>query len=120
SRGVKTILRCCTTRHRAASGLHSAHSRPRYRRYGRDSASLTNVCVRPEADIPYNLSPMSWRPRFHHLKHPRPRPRVKQSHYLFHASHWSSMSETSLILAIVKLGTEERLAVGPTRVRFRA
>jgi len=63
---------------------------------------------------------MSWRPRFHHLRHPRRGPRVKQPRYLFHASHWSSMSEISLILAIVKLATEERLAVGPARARFRA
>jgi hypothetical protein len=30
------------------------------------------------------------------------------------------MSEISLTLAILKLATEERLAVGPARARFRA
>lgn len=30
------------------------------------------------------------------------------------------MPEADLILAILKLGTEERLAVGPARSRFRA
>jgi hypothetical protein len=61
----------------------------------------------------------SWQPRFHHLTHPRPAPRVKQSRHLFHASQWPIMSEISLVLAIVRLATEERLAVGPARVRFR-
>ena len=63
---------------------------------------------------------MPWRPRFHDLKHPRPRPPVKQPRGYFHASQWPTMSQLFLALAIRKLATEERLAVGPARARFRA
>jgi hypothetical protein len=63
---------------------------------------------------------MSWQPRFHHLKHPRRRPSVNQPRHYFKASQWSSMSELFLGLAIRKLATEEQLAVGPARARYRA
>jgi hypothetical protein len=63
---------------------------------------------------------MSWQPRFHRLRHPRKRPRAKEPRLLFHASRWANLPDIFLGLAILKLGTEERLAVGPARARYRA
>jgi hypothetical protein len=64
---------------------------------------------------------MSWRPRFHELKHPpRLQPRHKERRDYFKASHWTTMPEIPLIIAVTKLALEERLAVGPARVRHRA
>jgi hypothetical protein len=64
---------------------------------------------------------MSWRPRFHELKHPpRLRPRRKERRDYFKASRWPTMPEIPLIIAVTKLALEERLAVGPARVRYRA
>jgi hypothetical protein len=63
---------------------------------------------------------MSWHPRFHHLKHPKPGPRVKQPRQYFRESQWSDMPKVFLALAIRKLATEEQLALGPARARFRA
>ena len=45
---------------------------------------------------------------------------MKEPPCLFQASQWSRMSQTFLRLVILKLGTEERLASGPARTRFRA
>jgi hypothetical protein len=61
-----------------------------------------------------------WRPRFHHLKHPKRRPRLKQPRQYFLASQWPSMPRVFLGIAISKLATEEHLAQGPARTRFRA
>jgi len=63
---------------------------------------------------------MSWRPRFHHLKHSKLRPRLKQLRHYFLVSQWAQMPKVYLIVAISKLATEERLSVGPARARFRA
>jgi hypothetical protein len=63
---------------------------------------------------------MSWRPRFHYLKHPKRRPGIKQPREYFHASHWPKFAKLFLNLAIRKLSTEEYLATGPKRARFRA
>ena len=63
---------------------------------------------------------MSWRPRFHHLKHPKRGPRLKQPREYFLASRWPTFPEIFLNLAIRKLSTEEQLATGPTRARFRS
>jgi hypothetical protein len=63
---------------------------------------------------------MSWRSRFHDLRHPRKRPRAKKPRHLFNFSRWSTCPDTFLMLAILNLGTEERLAVGPARTRYRA
>ena len=63
---------------------------------------------------------MSWRLRFHHLEHPKPRARLKQPRRYFHASQWAEMPKVYLVVAISKLATEERLSVGPARARFRA
>ena len=62
---------------------------------------------------------MSWRSRFHHLKHPKRRPRMKEPRALDLVSRWPRLSKIFLNLAIRKLGTEEFLATGPTRARFR-
>ncbi len=63
---------------------------------------------------------MDWRPRFHYLRHPRPSRRVKEPRCLYQASKWPTMPELFLRLAILKLGTEEQLASGAVRTRFRA
>src|SRR5436190_9922248 len=63
---------------------------------------------------------MSWRSRFHDLRYPpKQRPRFRVPRLLFHASRWPSLSYIYLGLAISKLGTEERLALGPARTRYR-
>jgi len=63
---------------------------------------------------------MSWRQRFHHLEHPRPRPHLKEPRRYFQVSQWAQMPKVFLVIAISKLATEERLSVGPARARFRA
>jgi hypothetical protein len=63
---------------------------------------------------------MSWRPPFHHLKHPRRRLRVKEARDYFKASHWPTMPKVFLAIAVSKLATEEKLASGPARTRYRA
>ena len=63
---------------------------------------------------------MSWRPRFHHLKHPKRRPRMKQPRDYFRVSRWPTFSKIFLNLAIRKLSVEEYLAKGPSRTRYRA
>jgi hypothetical protein len=45
---------------------------------------------------------------------------VKEPRLLLHASRWRSLPDIFLGLAILKLATEERLAVGPARTRYRA
>ena len=65
---------------------------------------------------------MSWRPRFHHLRHPkRIRQRVKQPREFvyFQAAQWATLPEVFLVVAISKLGQQERMMVGPARVRYR-
>jgi|SRR4051812_27310920 hypothetical protein len=63
---------------------------------------------------------MAWRSRFHHLKHPkRLRRRIREPRDYFRASQWGSMSKVFLGLAIRKLATEEELAIGPSRARYR-
>jgi hypothetical protein len=64
---------------------------------------------------------MSWRPRFHELKHPRRlRVRRKEPRDYFKASQWPTMPEIYLTIAVTKLALEERLASGPARARYRA
>ena len=63
---------------------------------------------------------MSWRPPFHHLKHPRLRRRIKEPRNYFRASQWPTMPKAFLAVAVSKLATEEQLASGPVRVRYRA
>jgi len=63
---------------------------------------------------------MAWRPLFHELEYPRRRARVRQPRQYFHVSQWSSMSKLFLGVAIRKLATEEQLALGPARARFRS
>jgi hypothetical protein len=63
---------------------------------------------------------MSWRPRFHYLKHPKRRQRVKEPRDYFKASQWPTMAEVFLAIAVSKLVTEEQLAHGPARARYRA
>ena len=63
---------------------------------------------------------MPWRPRFHHLKHPSRRPPPKEPRSYFLASQWPKFPKVFLAVAIRKLGTEEHLAVGPARARYRA
>jgi len=63
---------------------------------------------------------MSWRPPFHHLKHPKPRPRIKEPRDYFKASHWPTMPKAFLAVAVSRLATEEQLASGPVRARYRA
>ena len=63
---------------------------------------------------------MSWRTPFHHLEHPVTRPRIRQPREYFHASLWPQMPKVFLALAIRKLATEEQLAIGPARARFRS
>jgi hypothetical protein len=63
---------------------------------------------------------MSWRPPFHHLEHPKRRRRVNQPRDYFKASHWPTMPKVFLAIAVSKLATEERLASGPARARYRA
>jgi hypothetical protein len=63
---------------------------------------------------------MSWRPPFHHLKHPKRRPRINQPPDYFKASQWPTMPKAFLAVAVSKLATEEKLASGPARVRYRA
>jgi hypothetical protein len=58
---------------------------------------------------------MSWRPRFHYLKHPKQRQRVKEPRDYFKASQWPTMPEVFLAIAVSKLVTEE-----PARARYRA
>ena len=62
---------------------------------------------------------MSWRPAFHHLKHPKRRAPIKEPRDYFKASQWPTMPEVFLAVAVSKLATEERLASGPARARFR-
>lgn len=62
---------------------------------------------------------VTWRSRFHHLKHPKKRPPVKQPRNYFKVSSWPSFSRVFLIIAIRKLSTEEFLAVGPARALYR-
>jgi hypothetical protein len=63
---------------------------------------------------------MSWRAPFHHLEHPRRRQRVKEPRDYFRASRWPTMPKVFLAVAVSKLATEERLASGPARTRYRA
>ena len=65
---------------------------------------------------------MSWRPRFHHLRHPKRRPRPKQPREweYFTTSRWVSFPKLILNLTIRKLSVEEFLAKGPKRTRIRA
>jgi hypothetical protein len=63
---------------------------------------------------------MSWRPPFHHLEHPKRRRRIHEPRHYFKASHWPMMPKVFLAIAVSKLATEERLASGPARVRYRA
>jgi hypothetical protein len=62
---------------------------------------------------------MYWRSRFHHLKHPKPRSRVRQPLQYFYASQWPRFSKGSLIIAIRRLAREEWFASGPAKARFR-
>jgi hypothetical protein len=63
---------------------------------------------------------MSWRPPFHHLKHPKRRPRIKEPREYFKPSQWPKMPKAFLAVAVSKLATEEQLASGPVRARYRA
>jgi hypothetical protein len=63
---------------------------------------------------------MSWRPPFHHLKHPKRRARIKEPRDYFKASQWPTMPKPFLAVAVSKLATEEQLASGPARARYRA
>lgn len=63
---------------------------------------------------------MSWRPPFHHLKHPKRRARIKEPRDYFKASAWLTMPKVFLAVAVSKLATEEKLASGPARARYRA
>ena len=63
---------------------------------------------------------MDWRSRVHQLRHPKPRPRVKQPRQYFYASQWPRFPKLYLVLAIRKLAREERFANGPAKARFRA
>ena len=64
---------------------------------------------------------MSWRAKFHELKHPpRLRQRTKERRDYFMASQWPTMPEMALMLAVCKLALEERLASGAARVRYRS
>ena len=63
---------------------------------------------------------MSWRSRFHRLKHPKRGPRVKEPVDYFCVSRWVKFSHLFLNLAIRNLSIEEYLAVGPARARYRA
>ena len=63
---------------------------------------------------------MSWRPKFHDLKHPKRRPPVKEPIDYFRASHWPKFPSLYLNLAIRNLSIEEFLAIGPARARYRA
>lgn len=62
---------------------------------------------------------MSWRGQFHHLRYPRRKPRVKEPPNYFLSSQWHKFPKHLLVVAISKLGTEEHLSKGPSRVRFR-
>ena len=61
----------------------------------------------------------SWQPRFHELRHPRRRPRVKQPRDYFRSANWPKFGKVHLVIVISKLATEERLGAGPERSRFR-
>ena len=63
---------------------------------------------------------MSWRSSFHHLKHSKRRARIKEPRDYFKASQWPTMPKVFLAVAVSKLATEERLASGPSRARYRA
>ena len=63
---------------------------------------------------------MSWRPTFHHLKHPKRGPGIKEPRDYFNATRWPTMPKVFLAVAVSKLATEERLASGPARARYRA
>ena len=62
---------------------------------------------------------MSWRSRYHELEYPKRRPRPKQPRDYFRAGDWLKFEKMYLIIAISKLGTEERLTLGPVRTRYR-
>jgi hypothetical protein len=69
---------------------------------------------------PRNSRNKSWQARFHHLKHPKRAPQRYEPRNYFLVSAWPRLPKIFLNLAIKKLSTEEFLAKGVARARFRS
>lgn len=63
---------------------------------------------------------MSREPRAYRHKHRQRLPRSTRTQRYFQTSLWPTVSQGFLIVTILKLATEERMAFGPARARFRS
>jgi len=76
--------------------------------------------IEPMSWRPWTTRRKSWQPQFHHLKHTKPGPRWSEPRNYFLASAWPRLPKIYLNLAIKKLSTEEFVAKGAARARFRS